>query len=92
MMKLPFHTTAKSTARLLMSIPSYWYCGEKGRGTRAREAFHHGGGAAAGISGDQERNQGLWFPLGWERSRGRNADPVHRSKYRSGAFPLIPNR
>lgn len=25
MMKLPFHTTAKSTARLLMSIPSYWY-------------------------------------------------------------------
>ena len=33
MMKLPFHTTAKSTARLLMSMPSYWYYRETGRGT-----------------------------------------------------------
>lgn len=39
MMKLPFHTTAKSTARLLMSMPSYWYCGERGRGTCHEEFY-----------------------------------------------------
>jgi hypothetical protein len=34
-MKLPFHTTAKSTARLLMSIPSYWYCGDRIKALKA---------------------------------------------------------
>jgi len=63
MMKLPFHTTAKSTARLLMSMPSYWYCGERG-GAHVHEEFYPGGQGAAGIPGGQEANQGLGFPLG----------------------------
>lgn len=54
MMKLPFHTTAKSTARLLMSIPSYWYCGERGRGTWPMKFYITGVRDAAGISGRQD--------------------------------------
>lgn len=79
MMKLPFHTTAKSTARLLMSIPSYWYCGERGREHTAREAPYHGGVRdAAGTLGDRDysgRETGgsssLWAEKGAEGESGK---------------------
>lgn len=51
MMKLPFHTTAKSTARLLMSIPSYWYCRRGQRHMLVR--LSHGAGML-GVSGDRD--------------------------------------
>lgn len=46
-----------------MSMPSYWYCGERGE-AHVHEEFYPGGQGAAGIPGGQETNQGLGFPLG----------------------------
>lgn len=50
MMKLPFQTTAKSTARLLMSIPSYWYCRERAETQGSGGALPQGVRDATGIS------------------------------------------
>lgn len=54
MMKLPFHTTAKSTARLLMSIPSYWYCRERAEAQGSRGFLSQGVRDATGISEDPD--------------------------------------
>lgn len=91
MMKLPFHTTAKSTARLLMSILSYWYCGERGRGHMACEVpYHRGSGMLLALRGTRAtvgRTPGILTPSALRKEHGENQGTPSAARI----IPMVPS-
>lgn len=95
MMKLPFHTTAKSTARLLISIPSYWYCGERAEALATELLYRSGSGTlwvsqgTGGRAGKKPVNSGsLWAERAAE---GQSDEPYYAAQLSLWPTVLTPS-
>jgi len=78
-MKLPFHTTAKSTARLLMSIPSYWYCRDRIGAQISQVSLSQEARVQSNSSCCLRRPYDTWFLV----------NKATRSQHKPLAYPLV---
>ena len=89
-MKLPFHTTAKSTARLLMSMPSYWYCGE-GAGAHVHEEFYPRGSGCCRHLRVPGNKPGTLVPSGPRERQMERQEPQAPFTSSLGCLPPTPS-
>lgn len=95
MMKLPFQTTAKSTARLLMSIPSYWYCRERAEAQGSGGALPQGVRDATGISEEPDYSRKATrdsaSPWAKKAAEEESEEPHVLLKQPCDSLPLTPS-